>query len=86
MKNASISQPVCSQHCYPAHVHCGLCCYRYINQNIFPRLITKIHWKCRTNIDCDLAGLGYGLLLAQTPAGPFLDALMYFDVHLSPQV
>jgi len=32
-----------------------------------------------------VTGLGYGFLLAQTPAGPFLDSLMYFDVHLSPQ-
>eukprot|EP00090_Calanus_glacialis_P003102 TRINITY_DN12244_c0_g1_i2.p1 TRINITY_DN12244_c0_g1~~TRINITY_DN12244_c0_g1_i2.p1 ORF type:complete len:253 (-),score=57.91 TRINITY_DN12244_c0_g1_i2:23-781(-) len=32
-----------------------------------------------------VSGLGYGLLLARTPAGPLLDALSYFDVHLSPQ-
>ena len=31
-------------------------------------------------------GLVYGLLVAQTPAGPLLDAITYFDVHLSPQV
>merc|ERR1711892_466373 len=31
-----------------------------------------------------VSGLGYGLLLASTPAGPLLDTLSYFDVHLSP--
>ena len=33
-----------------------------------------------------VTGVGYGLLLARTPAGPLLDALKYFDVHLGPQV
>merc|ERR1711892_65016 len=31
-----------------------------------------------------VSGLGYGLLLASTPAGPLFDTLSYFDVHLSP--
>ena len=31
-------------------------------------------------------GLGYGLILSKTPAGPLLDALQYFDVHLGPEV
>lgn len=30
-------------------------------------------------------GLGYGLMLDRTSAGPLLDILMYFDVILSPQ-
>ena len=33
-----------------------------------------------------IAGLGYGLLLGRTSAGPLLDFLMYFDVQVSPQV
>ena len=33
-----------------------------------------------------IAGLGYGLLLGKTFAGPLLDFLMYFDVQVSPQV
>ena len=31
-------------------------------------------------------GLIYGVLVSQTPTGPLLDAITYFDVHLSPQV